>query len=57
MYEQSFWEIWEGVRRRCSADFVQHGLDIHECRKNCRMENINRYLWDLKHPAPHDNFI
>jgi len=23
----------------------------------CRMDEINRYLWELKHPHPHVNFV
>lgn len=55
--EQLFSEVWEGEGRRISADYVRNKLDISECRKNCRMENVNRYLWDLKNPQAHANFI
>ena len=55
--ENSFEEIWEGQKRKESIDYVEHGLDITECRKNCRMDEVNRYLWDLKHPPEHVNFI
>lgn len=57
IHEQLFSEIWEGEKRRKSADFVRNGLDITECRKNCRMEHVNRYLWDIKEPQLHANFI
>ena len=55
--ENNFTEIWEGKKRKKSADYVEHELDITECRKNCRMDEVNRYLWDLKHPPVHANFI
>lgn len=55
--EKSFHEIWEGEERRQSAAFVQHELKIDDCRKNCRMEHVNRYLWDVSHPNEHVNFI
>lgn len=55
--EQSFSEIWEGPRREAAIKFVEEKLDISECRKNCRMDKANKYLWDIKHPGEHANFI
>lgn len=57
IYENSFSEIWEGERRRRVLRYVDTELDIARCRKACRLDEINRYLWELKHPAPHVNFI
>lgn len=57
IYEKTFQEIWEGAnRRRCMA-WVEHELDASLCRVNCRMDKINRYLWELKNPPRHVNFI
>lgn len=53
----SFSEVWEGEKRMRSIDYVAHELNISECRKNCRMDEVNRYLWEIKHPNPHVNFI
>jgi len=53
----SFEAIWEGSKRQEAVRYMRDELDISQCRKNCRMDEVNRYLWDLKHPSPHVNFI
>jgi len=55
--ESSFKEIWEGERRLKSLKWVDEEFDAGQCRTNCRMDEVNRYLWELKHPAAHVNFI
>jgi len=55
--EHSFAEIWEGEARHESLNYVSDKLDIREYRKNCRMDEVNRYLTRLRDGVSHKNFI
>jgi radical SAM protein with 4Fe4S-binding SPASM domain len=55
--EQTFKEIWEGEKRAKAMQWFLESFDPSYCRINCRIDEINRYLWELKNPAPHVNFI
>lgn len=56
--ESSFRNIWLGDKRKESYRFVMEDLNIEECRLNCRMDEINRYLYKVIDNRPeHVNFI
>ncbi|NJD56296.1 MAG: radical SAM protein [Nitrospirae bacterium] len=55
--EQTFREVWLGDRRKECMKFVATELDPEGCRMNCRMDEVNLYLWELTHPSAHVNFI
>ena len=54
---QDFEQIWEGEKRKRIMDRINNELDARNCRQACRLDEINRYLWQLKHPPEHVNFI
>lgn len=56
IYRNTFKEIWEGRRRRRLLK-LEGAIDTKKCRVNCRMDEVNRYLWELKDPPEHINFI
>ena len=49
IYEDSFENIWN----------KRHDIkiNVNKCRQICRLDNMNRYLWKLKNPPKHVNFI
>lgn len=57
IYEQTFKEIWESGKRFRSLSWVKEKMDASKCRINCHMDEINRYLWELKSLPEHVNFI
>ncbi|EKD26355.1 MAG: hypothetical protein ACD_79C01242G0004 [uncultured bacterium] len=57
IYSQSFEEICNSFKRSQIMKWSENELNTKECRTNCRMNAINQYLWDLKHPVSHVNFI
>ena len=55
--KKSFKEIWEGEKRKKHWKFIQTKFNVNQCRKNCRVDEINRYLEKLINPPEHVNFI
>lgn len=57
MTQQPFGAIWHGPRHSEVMRFIEEEFDLAECRDVCRMDSCNRYLWRLKNPLDHDDFI
>jgi radical SAM protein with 4Fe4S-binding SPASM domain len=55
--KESFKNIWDGRKRKKIMMRMHHKYDITNCRKACRLDEINCYLWELKNPGRHVNFI
>lgn len=56
--EQSFSQIWNGLKRKKIKQHLESTLDTHSCPPNCRPNVINSYLNEMKNPKIfHLNFI
>lgn len=55
--EKSFSEIWESERARKIRSLFDYKFIHSHCRKTCRLDEINKYLHELKNPGGHVNFI
>ena len=57
LYEQTFEEIWHDERKSKIMSIFAN-TDINRiCREACRLDEINQYLYQLKYPGEHVNFI
>lgn len=57
IYRSTFDEIWNGSQRRAVVDKINQ-MDLNvQCGESCRLDEMNRYLHELKHPGGHVNFI
>ena len=57
IYEKSFKKIWNSEQCRNVIKFIENELDLSRCMPNCRNDAVNRFLWKLKTPPEHVNFI
>lgn len=57
IYQESFKKIMSDKRRTSIIHKAATQLDAAKCREICRLDKINSYLWELKHPGLHANFI
>ena len=51
-----FSDIWESEERKRVMRIFDK-MDARKCRELCRLDEINAYLWKLKYPPRHVNFI
>ncbi|MCX5705908.1 MAG: radical SAM protein [Candidatus Omnitrophica bacterium] len=55
--KKDFRDIWLGPRRKRIISKLNRRLSVSKCRVACRLDEINRYLWELRHTVDHVNFI
>ena len=57
LVKQSFKEIIESERYWDVVNKVKK-INVHKkCYSNCRTHAVNDFLWQLKHPPEHVNFV
>lgn len=58
IYDMDFKTMWSAGNRKKVEDHVSNIEDLdHVCMPNCRLNDVNKFLWNLAHPPAHTNFI
>lgn len=55
--DQDFAEIWQSEKAQKIRSCFDNEFIHKYCRKNCRLDEMNKYLHELKNPGLHVNFI
>lgn len=58
IHKQSYYDIIKSGRYWQVHQDIIENVDVHcDCTIGCRQDYINKFLWDLKNPPQHVNFI
>ena len=57
IYQTDFAQIWESERAQKIRKIFKDEFIHRSCRKACRLDEMNKYLHELKYPHAHVNFI
>jgi sulfatase maturation enzyme AslB (radical SAM superfamily) len=58
IHKESYYDIVKGDRYWKVQQDIIDNVDVHyDCTVGCRQDYINKFLWDLKNPPEHVNFI
>lgn len=57
IHDAGFREIWSGEKCRSLRKRLREEFDVGGCMPGCRNDSVNRFLWGLRHPPSHLNFI
>ncbi len=56
--KESFYDLVKGERYWSVHQDIVNSVDVHkDCAIGCRQDYVNKFLWDLKNPPEHINFI
>lgn len=58
LHKDSFYELVQGDHYWSVHKDISTSVDVHkDCAIGCRQDYVNKFLWDLKNPPEHINFI
>ena len=57
IFQDSMVGIWGSNQKASAIGYINNCIDKKTCQPSCRHHQINNYLWSLKHPPEHVNFI
>ena len=58
IHEKSFFDIVMSDRYWEVHNDIVQSVDVHkDCAIGCRQDYVNKFLWDVKNPPEHENFI
>lgn len=58
IHKQSYHDIVKGDKYWQVQQDIVDNIDVHyDCTVGCRQDYINKFLWDVKNPPQHINFI
>ena len=57
LLDQSFEQLWNSDLKKKVQKYIENDLDVSKCMPFCRPHSVNRFLWELKNPPMHVNYI
>lgn len=58
IHETSYYDIVKSDRYWAVHKDIEENVDVHsQCTVGCRQDYINKFLWDIKNPPEHINFV
>ncbi|MBF0249270.1 MAG: radical SAM protein [Alphaproteobacteria bacterium] len=58
IHDMTFTQMWDPANRAKVTNYIDGVDDLDcECMPNCRLDALNRFLWELENPPAHVNFI
>jgi len=53
----SFQEVWKSPQAAKTMSFIKNCVNVDACMPFCRPDSVNEFLWKIKNPPQHVNYI